>query len=83
MGTAPVSGLGGLMLQSGSGRGDRLGAHCAYQVAGPVPADLQPEAEGVPADGPAGFRAVLGVQLPGAGQQALGTNMMAGLLLHT
>jgi hypothetical protein len=50
-----------LLLQRGSGRGGRLCAHSAHQVAGPVSADLQPGPEGIPADGPASRRAVLGV----------------------
>ena len=54
-----------MLSQGGSGRGGRLGAYCANQVAGPVPADLQPEAEGIPADVPAGFRSVLGVEFSG------------------
>jgi hypothetical protein len=38
----PMRGLGGLLLQRGSGCGGRLCAYSAHQVAGPVSADLQP-----------------------------------------
>ena len=51
------------------GPGGRLGADGGDQGAGPVAADPQPGAEGVAGDGPAGRRAVLGVQFPGPGQQ--------------
>ena len=67
---APVSRLGRLLQRPGSRSGGCLGADGGDEGAGPVPADPQPGAEVVAGDGPAGCRAVLGVEFPGRGPAA-------------